>query len=253
MHQASPARERLLEGFMLRLAAVRDAEAFALRGGLLVRAWVPERRARDVDLVCSLPYRPREIRVRLRELLATRLDDGVVFDPDHIRIDRVWPASPQPGLKLFAIGEAEGAVAEMTADLTFQLDVWPAATRRALTTTTASTQVWTCPLEMVIGTKLKVIAELGPREWRPKDLADLWLVMRRCPPASVRVLGEAIERCFSRTPGLEPDILTTSWWRDRRAASRWSRFVVRHPAVPIDLDAVIGEVRDHLSPVARQP
>ncbi len=230
----------------MRLAVARDAEAFALRGGMLVRMWVPERRVRDVDVVCSLPYRPREMRERFRDILATHIDDGVVFDADRFRVDLVWPASPQPALELFTVGEADGAVAEMTVDVTFQLAVWPAAKQRVVETARGTAMVWTCPHEMVIGTKLRVIAELGPREWRPKDLADLWLVMRRFPSTSM--LGEAIERCLVGTKSAH-DILTSSWWRERDAASRWSRFVSRNP-LP-SLDAVIAEVRTNLSPLAR--
>jgi hypothetical protein len=159
---------------------------------------------------------------------------------------------------LFATGEVDGAVAEMTVDLTFQLEVWPAAKRRVLSTPRGAAVLWTCPHEMVIGTKLRVIAELGPREWRPKDLGDIWLLMRRFPPGeSFGVLGEAIERCFARGVDMrqhdERAVLTTSWWREREAASRWARYVARHPSVPSDLDAVIAELRENLSPLARRP
>lgn len=228
----------------MRLAAGRDAEAFALRGGMLVRSWVPERRIRDVDLVCSLPYRPREMRERLREILTRHLDDGVVFETERFRIDLMRSEGSQATLTLFAIGEADGAVAEITVDVTFQLDVWPAAKRCAVETTRGTAMVWACPREMVISTKLRVIAELGPREWRPKDLADLWLVMRRFPTASFSVLGEAIERCLGTTGAR--DILAASWWREGVAASRWARYSTS------SLDAVIAEVRHHLSPLARQ-
>jgi len=233
----------------MRLAAGHDAEAFVLRGGMLVHAWVPERRYRDADLVCSLPYRPRELRARLREILAVHLDDGVVFDAERVRIDLMWPRSAHPALELFTVGEADGAVAEMTVDITCQLAVWPIAKRRAVATSRGAAMMWTCPHEMVIGTKLRVLAELGPREWRPKDLADIWLLLRRFPPASFALLGEAIERCFAGN-GNAREILATSWWRERDAATRWGRFVPRH--VPSDLAAVIDEVRTQLSPLARQ-
>ncbi len=236
-------RERLLEAFVLRLAASPEAEAYALRGGMLVRSWLPEtgRRVRDVDVVCSLPYRPREMRARLRAVLASQLADGVVFDAERFRVDTAWPHSTQPGLVLFAAGSVDGARGEIKVDLTFQLPVWPQAQRRAVGAAT----LWTCPHEMVIATKLQVIAELGPREWRAKDVGDLWHVLRRFP---VGVLGEAVER---RRIDLQ-SLITASWWRERDAGVRWARYAHQLPSVPLDLDAATSEIRHHLAPLTRR-
>ena len=246
------ARERLLEGFLLRLAASPDADAFALRGGMLVREWHARRPIRDADLVCSLPWHPREMRKRLGAVLANRnVADGVVFDADRFRVDTL---RPKTSLKLFAAGEVDGERAEMGVDFTFHLDVWPAATRGVMSVARGAAQLWMCPHELVVGTKLRVIAELGPREWRPKDLGDIWLALRRFPPArSFAVLGEAIERCFAATGYDVTTLLDRSWWRDRRAEMRWGPYVASHDLVPSDLSAVIAEVRAQLSPLARQP
>ena len=253
-----PARVRLLEGFLLRLAAAPDADAFALRGGMLVRTWLDaaDRQIRDADLVCSLPYRPRHLRAALGAILADRgVIDGVFFDDDRFRVDFMWPGIPHPGLKLFAAGEVDGIRAEITVDVTFELEVWPAPTRSVLTAGRGAAARWMCAHEMVIGTKLCVIAELGPREWRPKDLADIWLALRRYPPtSSFARLGEAIERSFAHGNARGHDaktILATPWWRDPRAAMRWGRYVARNAHVPNDLDVVIAEVSDKLAPLAR--
>ncbi len=224
-------RARLLEALLRRFARARDADAYALRGGMAIRSWVPDRVARDVDLVCCLPYRVRDLTSRLGEILALPVNDGVIFD-EEFRVDP-YVGSPKPGLQLFARSNA----GELTADLTFELDVWPLARRES--------QGWLCPHEMVVATKLNVLGELGSRSWRTKDLADLWQLLRRFPPT--RTLGEAIER-FTR----DRDILAHSWWQTPATAMRWSRYVAKHPSVPIDLDAVISEVRTHLSPFARQ-
>ena len=110
----------MLEGFLTRVARCRDADAFALRGGMLVHAWIPDagRAVGDVDLVCRLPFDRKGVRARLRAILADRgVVDGVVFDADRFRIDASAPGDPRPGLTLFAAGEVDGAVAEVTIDL----------------------------------------------------------------------------------------------------------------------------------------
>ena len=245
------ARQRLLEGFLLRLAAGRDADAFALRGGMLVQQWLPERRAiRDVDLVCALPYGVRELRGRMHEVLRRDAGDGVVFDAERLRIDRMT-CGGHPGLELFASGRVDGAFAELTVDFTYQLDVFPRPTRTVMTVERGSAALWTCAHEMVVATKLGVIAELGARAWRPKDLADIWIALRRFP-VEASVIGEAIEHRFG-TAHAGAAVLERAWWRDDRAAMRWGRHVARQPFVPADLDVAIADVRDKLAPLASTP
>jgi hypothetical protein len=242
-------RERLLEGFLLRVARSRDADVFVLRGGVLVRSWAgaSARPVGDVDLVCHLPFRRRDLRTRLRAILAGRVDDGVVFDADRFRIDASPPGDPHPALTLFAIGEVDGAVAEITVDVAFELDVWPRARRQDV----GAARLWVCPHEMVIGTKLRVLAELGPRAWRPKDLGDAWSALRRFPARS-RLLGEALERCFARA--IQPrahdprSVLAAPWWQERHAQARWRSYAAG-ASVPAELDVAIGEVRAALAGV----
>jgi len=251
---ARRARDRLLDGFVLRLARVRDADAYALRGGMLVRHWLPEagRVVRDLDLVCALPYRPRDVRQRVAEILRVALGDGVDFEADRFRIDPVACGDHAMAV-LFAAGRVDGELAEITVDVTFGLDVWPAAMRDVVTAERGVAPVWTCGHEMVVATKLAVIAELGAREWRAKDLADIWCALRRFSPArSLPAIGEAIER-RSGDAAAGVAVLAAPWWRAPHAAMRWGRQVARQPYVPGELDAVLAEVRDALAPLAPKP
>jgi hypothetical protein len=103
---------------------------------------------------------------------------------------------------------------------------------------------------MLVGRKLRVTADLSRRRWRPKDLGDLWCMLRRSPPRPA-VLGEAIERSFDAEP--PADLLRPSWWSDRAARARWGRYSRAVPGLPDDLAAVLGEVRTHLSPALGEP
>jgi hypothetical protein len=240
-------RERLREGFLLRLAMARDSDAFVLRGGMLVRQWMPEahRPVGDIDLVCALPLRPNDLRQRLHEVLARELTDGVVFDAERFRVDSI-----PIGLKLFAAGEVDGRPTEIAVDLAFGVDVWPAAIRRTLVGGRGTASLTMCAHEMVIATKLAVTGELGGRAWRPKDIADLWLVLRRYPPATA--LGEAIERRLG-TARAAIAVLAAPWWRGPRASMRWGRHVARRSLVPDELGVAIAEIRSSLAPLARAP
>jgi hypothetical protein len=251
MQTPLPIRRLLLEGFLSRLAASPDADAFALRGGMLVHGWDPAagRPVGDLDFTCSLPLVVRDLRARLAAILARDTGDGVRFDARRVRLDALRaprPASPDPMVTLFAAGEIDGEGDDVSIDLSFAVDVWPPPARGEVAGARGTAALWLCPHELVIATKLRVIADLGAAAWRPKDLADVWLALRRFPPAArggLGALGEAIERAGGR----RDELWSPAWWRDPRAVARWEA----HDRRPGRLDAIAAEVRAALAPLAR--
>lgn len=241
-------RHRLLQAFVRRVSVAPDPDAYVLRGGMLVDAWFPaaNRPVRDVDLVCRLPYALDEVRARMGAVLADpRVADGVRFDPERFRLDPLWPDSPQPGMRLRAVGRAgEGAGAEtgeISVDLTFGLDVWPAAERCALAFDGGAVDAWICRPETIVGRKLRVTRDLARGNWRAKDLADLWLLSRMDHDGAA--LGEAIARALPDRSEAA-DLFDRSWWAEPHAEARWGRFHREAGrAFPIGLSQVVDEVR----------
>ncbi len=249
VRQAS-ARHRLLAGFVRRLAEGGDGDAFALRGGMLVRHWFPKSRrpARDVDLVCRMPYDLRAMRALFARTLARDAADGVVFEADRFRVDPIQTATPHPGMRLFAVGRAGGDFGEISIDTTFAMPIWPDAVREQLRLG-ASGQVhfWLCPPEMLVGRKLQVLAQLGPHAWRPKDLSDVWMILRGGLTGGF--LGEAVERAFAGHDHAPiQDLLDGAFWSDRAADVRWSRYVGELPrgVVPARAASLVADVRSAL-------
>src|SRR6516162_794028 len=113
---------RLLEGILLRLARLPDADRFVLRGGMLMRLWFRPlgRPAADLDLVSTFPFGVEETAQRFAALLADRgVDDGVTFDTERFRIEGIWLNTDFPGVRMFASGEVEGVEDELSVDVTF--------------------------------------------------------------------------------------------------------------------------------------
>ncbi|MEN0066573.1 MAG: nucleotidyl transferase AbiEii/AbiGii toxin family protein [Myxococcota bacterium] len=237
----------LLEAFLRRIARDPEAEAFALRGGMLVRHWFPEmgRIARDVDVVCAWPFDPPAVRRKLAGLLARDVGDGVQFAP-RFRTDIIWPDTPHPGIRLIAPGRLGGEWDELHADLTFRLPVWPEASVKELRVEGGSPRLALCPPEMLIARKITVTANRGPRAWRPKDLVDLWWMLEHGSP-STRTVGEAVERTLSLAAWRDGPA-RLAFWQDPMAASSWGRFLRFQPSlrVPRDLARVVGDVRARL-------
>ena len=107
---------------------------------------------------------------------------------------------------------------------------------------------------MLIARKLAVTAQLGRRCWRPKDLADLDLLLSHTPVDRL-ALGEAIEAVFAGAAALRADareaLAHPSWWRSARSAARWRRFRGRSGLDADDLDATVASARRHLAPIPR--
>ena len=244
-----PTRHRLLGGFVRRIADGADADAFALRGGMLVRHWFPESRrpARDVDLVCRLPYDLRAMRALFARTLARDAADGVVFEADRFRVDRIQTATPHPGMRLFAVGRAGGNFGEISIDTTFAMPIWPDAVRAELRLGGGKVPFWLCPPEMLVGRKLQVLAELGPHRWRPKDLSDVWMILRGSPMSAF--LADAVERAFAGHDHAPiEDLLDGSFWSEPAADVRWSRFAGQLPrgVVPARPTTLAADLRSAL-------
>ena len=155
------------------------------------------------------------------------------------------------GCVWFVQATVDGEFDELHVDFTFDLPIWP----RPVRATIRDRQMWVCPPSMLIGRKLRVTSELGRRFWRPKDMADLWMMLRHRRPGQDE-LGEAIERTFS--PGTDAlaavrEALAPARWTAPHAGMRWRRFAAKHRSlrVPRDIAPVVAEVRTHLAPIVK--
>jgi hypothetical protein len=251
------ARHQLLEGVLLRLARRPDAGDFILRGGLLMRYWfrpVP-RPADDVDLVATFPFDVEEASRRFLPVLADEVGDGVTFDPERTRVTGIRLDSGAPGVRVFATGTAGGEEIDFNVDITFGPTPRPAPVLGELPTTCgAVARLWVCRPESVAGQKVQALWHRGALGWRPKDLADLRLLLTRVPmdpqelrksiTAYLRDLGHTLEDARAL---FGPE----SWWGMKMCSARWRDFVreSRGPGAPRDLAGVVAEVAGRLAPI----
>jgi hypothetical protein len=252
-------RHRLLEGVLLRLARLPDADRFVLRGGMLLRLWLRPlaRPAADLDLVATFPFSVAETARRFTPLLAGRgVDDGVTFDSERSRVEGIWLNTDFPGVRLFAAGEVAGVEDELSVDVTFgeplvpapELGVYPALGRKL------AARLWMCRPETITGRKLHALRHMGMLHWRPKDLNDLRLLLGRVPMRLADLPG-AIAASFTSRGDAPADARALfgrgSWWAMKTSSARWQDFVrqSRGQEVPRDLLRVVAEVAERLGPV----
>jgi hypothetical protein len=98
---AQAVRHHLMTGVVVRLARGRGGDAFALRGGLLTRAWVHASHARptrDLDFATDLPFDLEATVERFSRALEVEIDDGVRIDATRTTARGLWLQTAFPGV-----------------------------------------------------------------------------------------------------------------------------------------------------------
>ena len=118
-----------LERLLFRLSQSRYAERFVLKGAMLLMIWFenPHRGTRDLDLLGFGDPSPDAMLATFREILAQDTGDGVAFDADALRIDRIREELEYGGLRLRTTASISGARVNLTIDIGFGDTLEPGA------------------------------------------------------------------------------------------------------------------------------
>ncbi|PVE20291.1 nucleotidyl transferase AbiEii/AbiGii toxin family protein [Microvirga sp. KLBC 81] len=110
-----------LERLLFRLGQSRHADCFVLKGAMLMMSWFddPHRGTRDLDLLGFGDPSPEAMLATFREILAQAADDGVEFDIDTLRVDRIREGLEYGGLRLRTQATISGARISLTIDIGF--------------------------------------------------------------------------------------------------------------------------------------
>ena len=119
-----------IERLLFRLANSRHAERFVLKGAMLLMTWLPDphRATRDLDLLGFGDPSPDAMLQVFREILAVQVDDGVTFDVNVLRIDRIREQLDYGGLRLRGTATIGGAIVRLVVDIGFGDAVEPGVT-----------------------------------------------------------------------------------------------------------------------------
>ncbi len=233
---AQAIRHHLMRGLIDRVGAT--TKDFVLRGGYATREWIDPlpRPTRDLDYVGDFAFGIDDTVERFAPALAHRLADGVCIDPAKTVARGIWLDSEFPGVHLdIAIG-MERADQRLGIDIGFRDPLVPPPT-------TWPNGARVVRPETQLAWKLHALVEMADA-WRPKDLADLWLILTRVElePAA---LAPAIDAAFtSRGFAIERAIgaFTDERWTTKSARVRWAS----HRG--LTLGDVVAEVSARLAP-----
>ncbi len=241
-------RHHLLEAVLRRVGRLPEGAGLVLRGGLLTRAWVAPwpRPTRDLDFVGDFPFSVEETARRFSPVLTVAVEDGVRIDPGRFAAQGIWTDTPFPGTRLtlwLGLGEADQP---LSIDVGFGDPLVPAAVWFDYPTLLPEpgARVRAVRPETQAAWKLHGLAEMGAA-WRPKDLADLWLIATRVLLEG-ELLPAAVEAAFvSRGYRVEDalGLFDRPHWATKTARVRWAAHRGRLPELP----EVVAEVRRRLA------
>lgn len=230
-------RHYLMAGVIERVA--RTSQDFVLRGGYLTRAWIDPlpRPTQDLDFVGDFAFGIDDTIARFAPVLAHALDDGIVIDPQKTVARGIWLDTPFPGVHLDVAIGMERADGRLGIDIGFGDPLVPPAV------------AWDSGARVVrpetqLAWKLHGLVEMAD-QWRPKDLADAWLIATRVP-LDAATLRPAIAAAFESrgfTIAQAAGMLDDERWTRKSARVRWAS------QRGLALDDVITDLRTALRPV----
>jgi predicted nucleotidyltransferase component of viral defense system len=245
------------ERLLFRLSRSRYADRFVLKGAMLMMTWFndPHRGTRDLDLLGFGEPDPEAMLTAFRDILRKPGDDGVVFDVNALRIDRIREEQEYGGLRLRTAASISGARISLTIDIGFGDAMEPGAELLDYPSMLdfPAPRLRAYARETVVAEKFQAMVALGRVNSRMKDFYDIWILSRSFEFTDDR-LARAIAATFARrdtpVPTVLPDALTPAFAADEQKQRQWKAFVEDLAQNPGDLASVVADLGQFLMPHA---
>lgn len=248
-----------LERLLYRLSQSAHAERFVLKGAMLMMSWFddPYRGTRDLDLLGFGDPGEEAMLATFRDILSQNADDGVEFDPDTLRVDRIREELEYGGVRLRALASVGGARVKLTIDIGFgdALEPAPEIIEYPVMLDLPAPRLRGYARETVIAEKFQAMVALGRANSRMKDFYDIWILSQSFDFDGDR-LARAIAATFARRgtaiPHELPDALTQAFAEDQLKQRQWEVFLDSVATARKPLQAVVQEIADFLMPISKR-
>jgi predicted nucleotidyltransferase component of viral defense system len=246
-----------LERLLFRLSQSRFADRFVLKGAMLLMSWLdePHRGTRDLDLLGFGDPTPDAMLQTFREILTQDAGDGVVFDANALRVDRIREELEYGGLRLRTTASISGARINLTIDIGFGDALEPGAEfiDYPVLLGHPAPRLQAYARETVIAEKFQAMVALGRANSRMKDFYDIWILSRSFSFDGDR-LARAIAATFARRgtaiPVDRPDALSPAFAADELKQQQWRAFLGEAAVNPGTLADVTDDLAAFLMPHA---
>lgn len=224
-----------VERILYRLSRSDHRGDFVLKGAMLFYLWsdTPHRPTRDVDLLGKGSLDLARVATVFREICTTSVeDDGIVFDPDSIRVERIRDDSEYHGLRVRIQGRLGAARVPVQIDVGFGDVVVPPPETVGFPVLLdqPSPQLRVYRRETVVAEKLQAMVELGIANSRMKDFYDLRFLASGFSfdgPVLLEAIKSTFERRGASFPVETPIALTAAFAKDGSKQAEWAAFLKR--------------------------
>jgi hypothetical protein len=249
------------ERFLYRLFISEYAADFVLKGAMLFMVWTgrSHRPTVDIDLLGYGENSHKRIARIFRTICGSEVeDDGLVFDPDTIKVAPIREGQEYQGQRVKLTAFLGKARIPLQVDVGFGDVVTPEPKVIIYPTLLdfPAPRIRSCPHETVIAEKLQTIVALGIANSRMKDFFDLHVLARDFAfdgEAVVIALEATFRRRKTQIPQEPPLALTEEFARDEIKSEQWMAFVRKggiEQDVPQLLD-VLSRLRQFLVPLLK--
>ena len=221
-----------LERLLYRLSLSAHAGRFVLKGAMLLTSWfdLPMRPTRDIDLLGFGDDDSEAMLETFRDILAVEADDGVQFDREALKVERIRDHLAYGGVRLRTRASIDGALVAVVIDIGFGDAIEPGLEEidYPVMLDQPAPRLRAYAKETVIAEKFQAMVDLGRANTRMKDFFDIWLMAQSFSFDDDR-LPQAIAATFARRntaiPVDLPDALTQDFATDREKVDQWTAFV----------------------------
>lgn len=258
-----------IERLLYRLAKSAARERFVLKGAMLLATWAdtPFRATGDLDLLGFGDPGVETAKATFTQLCDLRpdVDDGVIFVPETIVVERTREDEEYKGLHVRLDAKLDTTVIAILIDIGFGDVIHPAAIEvdypRLLTDLPAA-NIRAYPAATVIAEKFDAMVRFGDFASRLKDHFDIWAISRTFDfdvAALAAAIGSTMANRERTLPDGWPASLTDEFAADPATARQWNAFLRRtapaltpppFPELVVALRAFLGPVIDRLRDAA---
>ena len=257
-----------MERFLYRLSQSAHADRFVLKGALMLQVWRSPgiRPTMDIDLLGRTNNAGTDVVdvvAQLLDILAVDVEpDGLDFDADSIRTERITEGADYEGIRIRVPGTLETARVHVQIDVGYGDVVYPAPEAADLPTMLdfPAPRLLCYSRESCIAEKLEAAVKLGMLNSRMKDFYDIWLLSRQFDFDGSE-LAEGIRRTFERRGTALPveiEAFTQPFIDSKQIQWMAFRNRLQQDHVPASFTNIVAAMADFLSPIvaavsSRQP
>ena len=227
-----------IERLLFRLSRTEAAERYVLKGAMLFVTW-PQHAFRptgDLDLLGEGDPDPAALTELFTRICQVEVpEDGIVFDPETLKVEPVREADKYQGARLVMRGLLDRAAIPVQVDIGFGDYVYPAPKREHFPSLLAGlpqANILMYPPETVVAEKFEAMIRFGEANGRIKDFHDIWVTTRTFPfdlAALVAAVGGTLRRRETAIPTAMPVGLTVAFATIAEERGLWTGFLRRTP------------------------